>query len=59
MHSFPHLSYGFSQVHTVFYLIFVSLATDGILSTEKTLNTYLIKKHGFFLNKMIIKEALK
>lgn len=43
MHPFLHLGYRFSQVCAVFYLIFVSLATDGILSIEKTLNTYLIK----------------
>lgn len=42
----------------MFYLIFVSLVTNGVPSTEKALNTYLIKECGYFLDKEIIIETL-
>ena len=45
---FPYLGYGYSQAYTAFYLTFVSLATDSVPSTEKTLKTYLINEHGWF-----------
>ena len=58
MHPFPLLGYWFTQAYTMFYLIFVSLVTNGVPSTEKALNTYLIKECGYFLDKIIIIETL-
>lgn len=48
MYPFPHLGNGRSQTYTAFYLIVVSLATDGVPSTEKTLKMYLMNECGLF-----------